>query len=183
MLRIIILLKKDETMKIRKIAFLVAFISGSAFANNNVVLNKVTLFLQGAELQGQSTISLPKGESEILLTGVANNINPNSINVGFGSESKVMILSTSLKKDIELNEHENKNVLIEPLREQLKQLQEKYNTTNIQYQAVSETIVLLQGNRLDGLIKTAEMKDALDFIKTNLVTALNEQSALQTELD
>lgn len=170
-------------MKIRKIAFLVAFISGSAFANNNVVLNKVTLFLQGAELQGQSTISLPKGESEILLTGVANNINPNSINVGFGSESKVMILSTSLKKDIELNEHENKNVLIEPLREQLKQLQEKYNTTNIQYQAVSETIVLLQGNRLDGLIKTAEMKDALDFIKTNLVTALNEQFTLQTELD
>nr|WP_179854646.1 hypothetical protein [Gilliamella apicola] len=50
-------------MKIQQIAFLIAFASGSVFASNNVTLNKVTLFLQGAELQGQSTVSLAKGES------------------------------------------------------------------------------------------------------------------------
>jgi len=50
-------------MKIHKIALAIALISGSALANNNVTLNKVTLFLQGAELQGQSTVLLTKGKS------------------------------------------------------------------------------------------------------------------------
>ncbi|MCO6560355.1 MAG: hypothetical protein J6574_04510 [Gilliamella sp.] len=53
-------------MKIQKLAFLNAFSSSSVFAKNNVTLNKVKLFLQGAELQGQSTVSLTKGENKNL---------------------------------------------------------------------------------------------------------------------
>ena len=86
-------------MKIKKIALVIALMSGSAWANNNITLNKVTLFIQGAELQGQSTVSLTKGESEIVLTGIANDINPNSINVGFGENSNVQVLSISLNEN------------------------------------------------------------------------------------
>ena len=168
-------------MKIQKLALLIAFISGSALANNNITLNKVTLFLNGAELQGQAKVTLTKGESEIVLTGIADNVNPNSIAVGFGADSKVKILSTSLQNNTKANKPDNSD--LQPLLTQLKQIQEKYATTNIQYQATSETVALLQGNRLDGLIKTKDMQDTLEFIKTNLVNALNEQYALQTELD
>lgn len=168
-------------MKIQKLVLLIAFISGSALANNNVTLNKVTLFLNGAELQGQAKVTLTKGESEIVLTGIADNVNPNSIAVGFGADSKVKILSTSLQNNTKANKPDNSD--LQPLLTQLKQIQEKYATTNIQYQATSETVALLQGNRLDGLIKTKDMQDTLEFIKTNLVNALNEQYALQTELD
>jgi len=45
-------------MKIQKTALLIALVSGSAFADNNITLNKVTLFFQGAELQGQAKVSL-----------------------------------------------------------------------------------------------------------------------------
>ncbi|OCG07643.1 hypothetical protein A9G13_05320 [Gilliamella sp. wkB178] len=168
-------------MKIQKLALLIAFISGSAFANNNVTLNKVTLFLNGAELQGEAKVTLTKGESEIVLTGIADNINPDSITVGFGADSKVKILSTSLQNNTEVDKPDNSD--LQPLLTQLKQIQEKHTTTNIQYQAASETVALLQGNRLEGLTKTTDMQDAVDFIKTNLVNALNEQYALQTELD
>ncbi|WP_294965375.1 DUF4139 domain-containing protein [uncultured Gilliamella sp.] len=168
-------------MKIRRIAFLAAFISGSTFANNNVTLNKVTLFLKGAELQGQAKVTLAKGKSEIVLTGIANGVNPDSITVGFGTDSNVKILSTSLQNKTEANKPDNSD--LQPLLTQLKQLQQKYTTINIQYQAVSETIALLQGNRLEGLIKTTDLQEAVNFIKTNLVNALNEQYALQTELD
>ncbi|OCG07642.1 hypothetical protein A9G13_05315 [Gilliamella sp. wkB178] len=168
-------------MKLQKLALLVALISGSAFANNNVTLNKVTLFLKGAELQGQAKVALTKGESEIILTGIANGVNPDSIAVGFAADSKVKILSTSLQNNTEANKPANSD--IEPLLAQFKQLQQQYTTTNIQYQAAAETVALLQGNRLEGLTKTTAMQDAVDFIKTNLVNALNEQYALQTDLD
>ncbi|MCO6547165.1 MAG: DUF4140 domain-containing protein, partial [Gilliamella sp.] len=88
-------------MKIQELAFLIAFASSSIFANNNVTLNKVTLFLQGAELQGQSTVSLTKGENEILLTGIADGVKANSINVGFGNDANVKVLSTSLDDSYE----------------------------------------------------------------------------------
>ncbi|OCG24224.1 hypothetical protein A9G11_03860 [Gilliamella sp. wkB108] len=173
-------------MKIQKIALLIAVISGSAFADNNITLNKVTLFLKGAELQGQSTVSLTKGESEILLTGIADGVNPNSINVGFNSDTSIKILSTTLKNNDVAKREESSE--LKSLGDQLQQLETKYVTTEIQLKAVSETVTLLQGNRLDGLVKTAhdeltDMKNVLDFVKTNLATALNEQYTLQTELD
>lgn len=173
-------------MKIQKIAFLVAFTSGSVFAYNNITLNKVTLFLQGAELQGQSTVTLTKGESEILLTGIANDIKPNSINVGFGQDAKVKVLSTSLNNNYIYDN--NPDEKIKTLVEQLQQQQEKYDNVKIKFDAVSEQIKLLQGNRLDSLVKgthddLTKMENTLDFIKTNLVVTLNEQHNLQKELE
>ncbi|MCO6552917.1 MAG: mucoidy inhibitor MuiA family protein [Gilliamella sp.] len=173
-------------MKIQKLAFLIAFASSSVFANNNVTLNKVTLFLQGAELQGQSTVSLTKGESEILLTGIANGVKANSINVGFGNDANVKVLSTSFNDNYIDNSKENQE--IQSLLEELQRLQEKHDTVEIELKAVSEQVTLLQGNRLDLLVKGANddlngMQSALDFIKTNLVTVLNEQNKLQKQLD
>ena len=45
-------------MKIQKTALLIALVSGSIFADNNINLSKMTLFLQDAELQGQAKVSL-----------------------------------------------------------------------------------------------------------------------------
>lgn len=173
-------------MKIQKLAFFIAFASSSVFANNNVTLNKVTLFLQGAELQGQSTVSLTKGESEILLTGIANGVKANSINVGFGNDANVKVLSTSFNDNY--IDESKENPKIQPLLEELQKLQEKHDTVEIQLKAVSEQVTLLQGNRLDLLVKGANddlngMQNALNFIKTNLVTALNEQNKLQKQVD
>jgi uncharacterized protein (TIGR02231 family) len=173
-------------MKIQQIAFLIAFASGSVFASNNVTLNKITLFLQGAELQGQSTVSLTKGESEIALTGIADGVRANSINVGFGKNANVKVLSTSLNEDYSNNDKQNDE--IKPLLEELQQLHEKRDTADIQLKAISEQVALLQGNRLDLLVKSdndslSGMKNTLDFIKTNLIATLNEQNKRQKEVD
>ena len=125
-------------MKIKKIALVIALMSGSAWANNNITLNKVTLFIQGAELQGQSTVSLTKGESEIVLTGIANDINPNSINVGFGENSNVQVLSISLNENY--LENLSKDDDIGSIIEKQNQLQEKLDTVEIQLKAVNEQI-------------------------------------------
>ena len=163
-----------------------ALVSSSVFADNNITLDKVTLFLQGAELQGQATVSLKKGESEIVLTGIADGIKPDSINVGFDVKSNVKILSVSLdEKHPKINENSSE---IDALDQQLLQLQNKLNTTIIQLKAVNEQIELLKGNRLEKLTKIdnddlAQLKKVMDFIKTNLVVALDEQYQLQQEIE
>ncbi|MFQ0992797.1 DUF4139 domain-containing protein [Gilliamella apicola] len=173
-------------MKVQKIALLMALVSSSVFADNNITLDKVTLFLQGAELQGQATASLKKGESEIVLTGIADGIKPDSINVGFDVKSNVKILSVSLdEKHPKINENSSE---INALDQQLLQLQNKLNTTIIQLKAVNEQIELLKGNRLEKLTKIdnddlAQLKKVMDFIKTNLVVALDEQYQLQQEIE
>lgn len=173
-------------MKVQKIALLMALVSSSVFADNNITLDKVTLFLQGAELQGQATVSLKKGESEIVLTGIADGIKPDSINVGFDVKSNVKILSVSLdEKYPKINENSSE---INALDQQLLQLQNKLNTTIIQLKAVNEQIELLKGNRLEKLTKIdnddlAQLKKVMDFIKTNLVVALDEQYQLQQEIE
>ena len=173
-------------MKVQKIALLMALVSSSVFADNNITLDKVTLFLQGAELQGQATVSLKKGESEIVLTGIADGIKPDSINVGFDVKSNVKILSVSLdEKHPKLNENSSE---INALDQQLLQLQNKLNTTIVQLKAVNEQIELLKGNRLEKLTKIdnddlAQLKKVMDFIKTNLVVALDEQYQLQQEIE
>lgn len=173
-------------MKVQKIALLMALVSSSVFADNNITLDKVTLFLQGAELQGQATVSLKKGESEIVLTGIADGIKPDSINVGFDVKSNVKILSVSLdEKYPKINENSSE---INSLDQQLLQLQNKLNTTIIQLKAVNEQIELLKGNRLEKLTKIdnddlAQLKKVMDFIKTNLVVALDEQYQLQQEIE
>ena len=50
-------------MKIQKTALLIALVSGSIFADNNINLNKMTLFLQDAELQGQAKVSLKQAKA------------------------------------------------------------------------------------------------------------------------
>ncbi|OTQ28217.1 DUF4139 domain-containing protein [Gilliamella apicola] len=173
-------------MKVQKIVLLMALVSSSVFADNNITLDKVTLFLQGAELQGQATVSLKKGESEIVLTGIADGIKPDSINVGFDVKSNVKILSVSLdEKYPKINENSSE---INSLDQQLLQLQNKLNTTIIKLKAVNEQIELLKGNRLEKLTKIdnddlAQLKKVMDFIKTNLVVALDEQYQLQQEIE
>lgn len=148
-----------------------------------VDLTKVTLFLQGAELQGTASVNVTKGESEILLTNLANNINLSSINVGLGN--KAMILSTTLVDNYLVKKTESEQ--LKSLQVSLKQLEDEQATLNIKLVAVNTEIALLEGNRIEALTKSngslTEAKQAINFIKDNLVNALTEQLALQTELN
>lgn len=160
-------------------------ISSYALANNiigKVELKKVTLFLRGAELQGISTVTVPEGESEIILTNLANTINANSINVGLND--KAMILSTSLVDDYLVNKVESESV--KSLQDSLAAIENEKASLTIKLAAVDEEVALLQGNRIDAINKAngtlADAKQALAFVKENLIVALTEKQALQQEL-
>ena len=54
-------------------------------------LQEVTVFLKGAELYSQKTISIPAGESEVILTNIADNLNPQTL--ALSATDGVVILS------------------------------------------------------------------------------------------
>lgn len=171
-------------MNIYKLTFFIALASSNVFANN-VSLNKVTVFLQGAELKGQSNVTLIKGENEILLTNIANSVNPHSINVGFSNDANIKILSIGVNNQDPDNNEDSAEM--KSLLDKLQQLQNTHDRTAIELSAVDQQIALLKNNRLDQLVKSDHddlnnMKNVLDFVKTNLVTFLNEQNKLQKEL-
>ena len=58
---------------------------GIAQTKQKVDIESATVFLNGAELFSKTKINLPAGESEILFTNIAGNVNQQSLNIGAGS--------------------------------------------------------------------------------------------------
>lgn len=172
--------------KLKRLVPMLLLATSSAYAadiTGNVTLEKVTLFLRGAELQGKTTVQVPKGESEILLTHVASGINPRSINLNIGNEA--MILSTSIKNDY-ISEVIDSDT-VKSLKASLEQLKSERDVLKIKITVVKEEVELLKGNRLDALknqnSSISDAKMLLNFIKDNLVEALTEEQGLQYQLD
>ena len=155
-------------------------------ALNHIELKKVTLFLQGAELQGQTTAIVPKGESTILLTNLANNININSINVSVGDQAT--ILSTTLVNDYLSSKNDDDE--INTLKQSIKSLNSEKDNLIIKLKVTEEELALLQQNRIETLTNNSgslnDKKQAIDFIIENLAQSLTEQqrlTSLLSELD
>ncbi|WP_392561797.1 DUF4139 domain-containing protein [Orbus sturtevantii] len=147
-----------------------------------VDLTKVTLFLKGAELHGSTVVNVPKGETEIVLTQLANTIDLNSINVGL--DNKAMILSTSLIDDYIAEKSESDR--LKQLRDSLKKLEDEREILNIKLTAINGEITLLQGNRIGNIIKSngslGDAKQVINFVKDNLTNALTEQLTVKSAL-
>lgn len=177
-------------MKVKIVTSLISmavlpFIISNAFAAevmNKVNLDKVTLFFKGAELQGSSTVNVPKGESEIILTQLASNINVGSINVNVGDQA--MILSTTVMDNYLLKNEESNQ--LQQLNDELKALTTQYQNLNIKLTVVNEEIALLKNNRIDSVNQAkSSLNDAsltINFIKDNLTKALTEKNSLEQQL-
>lgn len=177
-------MKNRMVVSFLSVAILSCMVS-TALASNNinkVNLDKVTLFFKGAELQGSSTVAVPQGESEIILTQLANNINVNSINVSIGNNA--MILSTTLENNYLIKQEPSAQ--LQQLKDELEQLENQYQTLNIKLVVVNEEIALLKNNRIDSINQAKNSLNdaslAINFIKDNLAKALTEQNNIEKSL-
>ena len=53
-----------------------------------LTLKDVTVYLHGASLQGEETLNLPAGESEIIFTNIANSVTDDSIAISIDNGVK-----------------------------------------------------------------------------------------------
>lgn len=167
--------------------------STSAFANeiNSVDLNKplnydikldqATIFLRGAELDNNVTLNLPAGQSEVVLSNVANNIDPKSLSISIDNDD--VIINTINVKKIPIPP--NYPSAIVALMEKQKEINKRIEVLNININVGDEQIALLKDQSFFGHDETQSLEHAsqkFDFISQKMTSILNQQKIAREEI-
>ncbi|WP_272664864.1 DUF4139 domain-containing protein [Providencia sp. PROV174] len=150
--------------------------------NQDVKLNHATVFLRGATLDNSVTLSLNKGQTEVVLTNIASNIDAQTLSIDFDN-SDVTIRSVNVQ-----------NVAVTPtypaniveLQEQQKDLVQQVENLNIAIKVGEEQLSLLKDQRFFGENNTQSLEQSsqkLDFIRQQMTSILHEQQKHQLAID
>lgn len=149
-----------------------------AQVREKVEIESATVFLSGAELFSKARLNIPAGESEILLTNIAGNVNQQSLNIG--ATNGVVIQSAVFQ-----NNFLRESVLsprAKDIKDSIERLEQKRGTVNNELQSIDEQVAVLRQNRqVSGTntgLSTAELTKMLDLIKVRLGKLLDEKDAL-----
>ncbi|MBW5407735.1 mucoidy inhibitor MuiA family protein [Morganella morganii] len=156
-----------------------AITAGAAGKPNVIVqdvkLNKATIFLRGAELSNSTTLNLPAGDSDIILTNVAGNINPGSLSVMLNNDD-VIIQSVNLRSEIEKPVYSDE---INALKIQIEEQDLAIQQLNMQTQVNNEQLGLLRDQDFFGTggapLTQEQSVQKLDFIRSQMAKIYAEQ--------
>ncbi len=84
----------------KRIILFFAFLSpliAIAQPRTSVTITNATIFLNGAELASNAKVSLPAGESDVMFTNIAGNVNQQSLTIG--AESGVVVQSATFQNN------------------------------------------------------------------------------------
>ncbi|WP_311749158.1 DUF4139 domain-containing protein [Proteus terrae] len=149
--------------------------------NYDIKLNQATIFLRGAELENNVTLNLPAGQSEVVLSNVANNIDPRSLSISIDNE------------DVIINTINVKKILIAPsypsdiavLMEKQKDINKRIEELNININVGNEQITLLKDQSFFGYGETQSLEHSsqkFDFISQKMTSILNQQKMAREEI-
>jgi TonB-dependent SusC/RagA subfamily outer membrane receptor len=138
-------------------------------------LKTVTVYRSGAELVHNTSVQLGKGNEELIIEGISNNIDINSIQINCAAAVTIMGVEFS------------NNFLIIPeitsriklLQDSVEQVQKELNKVNVQIQTTIDLLEVLKSNRdIKGQqtgLSVAELIKLMDYYK-------NKSTELQNEL-
>lgn len=144
-------------------------------------LNQATLFLRGAELENSTTLNLPAGQSEIILSNIATNIDQKSLSLHLDND------------DIIINSIKIKKIPIAPiyssavtaLMNQQKEIDKQIEVLKIKIQVGNEQLALLKDQNFFGEQNSLSFEQStqkLEFISQKMTAILNQQREAETEI-
>lgn len=153
-----------------------------AQSRQSVNISHATIFLNGAELSSSTKINLPQGESEILFTNIAGNVNQQSLNIG--ADNGVVIQSATFQNNFLVAE------ILSPrartIQDSIDMIENGRAGTNNMLAVTNEQIaVLSQNKQVSGSqsgLSVTELTKMLDLIKTRLSGLLAEKDKLNATL-
>ena len=146
-------------------------------------IEQATVFLSGAELTSTATVSLSKGENEVIFSNVAGNVNSQSLNLG--ATNGVVVESATFQ---------NNYLATEVFSPRAKELKDSIDVVGDHIEEVSnkiavitEEIAILKENRkvsgnANGL-SVAELTKMLDLINAKMEGYLNQKDKLAKQLE
>lgn len=163
------------------LVFCLAYNTAQAQTRQKVSIEKVTVFLNGAEIESSSRLNLPQGESEVLFTNIAGNIVQQSISVGVGGN--VAVQSATAQNDYLVSNNLSPKAQgikdsIELLDQQVQLLNDKKAVLNEQLSVIKENRKVTGSNT--GL-SVAELQKLLDLINAKMNGLLAEGHTLDRQ--
>ncbi|WP_249717411.1 mucoidy inhibitor MuiA family protein [Proteus faecis] len=149
--------------------------------NYDVKLNQATIFLRGAELNNNVTLNLPAGQSEVVLSNIANNIDPKSLSINIDNDD--VIINTINVKKIPIAPSYPSAITV--LMEKQKDINKKIEELNINIKVGDEQIVLLKDQSFFGYGETQSLEQSsqkFDFISQKMTSILNQQKIAREEI-
>jgi len=138
-------------------------------------IDNVTVFLTGAQVMRTATVSVPKGNSELVFHDVSTSVNIQSIQVTTDNDLTVL----SVNHQINYIEEQSKREEIIKLETQLKALKEKLDYETAMYQVYQQEESMLIKNQAIGgnnvLLKAIDLKEAMDFQRIRMTEVKNKQ--------
>lgn len=141
-----------------------------------LTLKDVTVYLHGASLQGEETLNLPAGESEIIFTNIADSVTDDSIAISVDND--VTVLSSRLA----LQESQPK-ALLSDVQQQLKAARQELAKLTAEKNNIAAQIKVLEANRTLTNKNAAEVGKYLQFVKEKNGELLRADSELTQKLD
>jgi uncharacterized protein (TIGR02231 family) len=158
-------------------------LGASAQVSVNSKIDRVTVFVSGAQITRTAFIDLKAGSTELVLNNLSPNINAQSISAGLSNEVTIL----SVNNGIDYLNQQAKTEEIEKLQTQQKNLQQKIkleqNRTTILQQ--EETMILNNqklGSQNAG-VKIPELKEAADFFRNRLTEISNMKMDAQKNIE
>ncbi|WP_157925989.1 DUF4139 domain-containing protein [Proteus columbae] len=149
--------------------------------NYDIKLNQATIFLRGAELDNNVTLNLPAGQSEVVLSNVANNIDPKSLSISIDNDD-VIINTINVKKTPIAPSYPS---AIAVLMEKQKDINKRIEVLNININVGDEQITLLKDQSFFGYSETQSLEHSsqkFDFISQKMTSILNQQKMAREEI-
>ncbi len=160
-------------------------LSASAFAQPRTAVNitNATIFLNGAELASNAKISLPAGESDVIFTNIAGNVNQQSLTIG--AEAGIVVQSATFQ-----NNYLGDSALsprAKMLRDSITLLEDLQEPFEDRKAVIQEQLTILRENRkvagANTSLSVAELQKLLDVSSARTAALLAQERELgrQTE--
>jgi uncharacterized protein (TIGR02231 family) len=152
-----------------------------AQTKQKVNIEQATVFLSGAELFSTAKVNLPQGESEILFTNIAGNVNQQSLTIG--ADNQVAVQSAVFQHNY-LQENIS-SPAVKALEDSLDNLNEIFAGLNTKLTIVNEQLsVLSENKKISGQnsgLSVAELQKMIDLIGAKMGSFLQDKNKIAKE--
>lgn len=162
------------------LSFLLAGHLAIGQVQQKVTIRQATVFLNGAELASTTKINLPQGETDVLFTNIAGNVNQQSLTIG--ADNGVVVQSATFQNNY-LNPADS---LLSPRARSIKDSIEKLGDdrsllANKKSVVDQQMTILRENNAVAGAntgLSVTELQKLLDIVGTRLNGYLSESDQL-----
>ncbi len=145
-------------------------------------IEQATVFLNGAELLSSAKVTLPQGESEVLFTNIAGDVNQQSLSIS--TSNNVAVQSSTFQNNYLSND--NLSPKAKAIKDSIELMQVTRSETDNGLAVTKEQISVIQGNRKvsgdNNGLSVAELDKLLTLINARLGKLLDDKQRTEKKL-